>query len=329
MESSRRLVLVGLWAAVTYVTAFSLESAARIAGNDTSKEIFEMGVFRECYAEEALEQDRTAHSLSLSDPRDREQLGTLPTITVHTKNDILYKNTQSYQGYEIRAFVHWITNRARLDSSTAVITFVASDGYRLSAKSRDLLSAQKSGALAFMLVDAKGENPFPEATVDRSTFNPGPFVVVWEGDYSDAAHLPRPWSVVRVEVGDDQIPHELAPPRATTAILKGLGLFREQCSKCHSINKVGGSLGPELNVPRNVTEYWTQNNLAAFIKEPRSFRWGSRMPSFAWLGDVQIGELLQYLGTMKDKKVCSSSRECSSPPSSPKHSTRSDQETHD
>jgi cytochrome c2 len=310
MISSRRLVLVGLCAAATYVTAFNLEGAARIADKYQSREFFEMVGVKDCYAEVPPERDDTGRSLNLMDPRGRAQLIALPTITVHTAKDLLYKNIQGYQGYEIRAFVNWITNRASLDPSAAVVTFVASDGYRLTAQSRELLNTKRIGALAFRLVGAKEENPFPDATVDGTTFNPGPFVLVWDGEYDDPDHLPRPWSVVRIEVAEDSIPQEYAPPYTTRDIMKGLGVFREQCSKCHSINKVGGSLGPELNVPRNVTEYWSRNKLAEFIKEPRSFRRGSRMPSFAWLGDEQIEELIQYLMAMKDAKACNTKKSC-------------------
>jgi hypothetical protein len=42
---------------------------------------------------------------------------------------------------------------------------------------------------------------------------------------------------------------------ATQPWRKGFDLFRKECLKCHSLNLQGGDIGPELNVPQNITEY--------------------------------------------------------------------------
>ncbi len=274
--------------------------------------LIDIGQIASCYAEGVPEENNTGlRSLNLNDSKVRQSFVDLPIITLHTTQDLLYKNAQSYQGYEIAAFVNWFAKRASIDPSVAVITFIASDGYRLTVKAKDLINTKRVGALAFRVLNTKQEISFPEATQGRLTFNPGPFVLVWEGEFSDSDHLPRPWSVVELEVAEPGVPQAYIPHGSSSPeILKGLGIFREQCSKCHSINKVGGSLGPELNVPKNVTEYWSHDNLQEFIKEPRSFRWGSRMPSFAWLGAEQIQAVIQYLRAMKGNKVCSSSEKC-------------------
>ena len=43
----------------------------------------------------------------------------------------------------------------------------------------------------------------------------------------------------------------------------------------------GGKMGPELNVPKNILEYRDREQLAAFIKNPQAFRFGSLMPPTA------------------------------------------------
>jgi hypothetical protein len=48
--------------------------------------------------------------------------------------------------------------------------------------------------------------------------------------------------------------------------------------KCDSLNVVGGSMAPEFNVPKNITEYWKGDNIIAFAKNPKSFRRSSIMP---------------------------------------------------
>jgi cytochrome c2 len=36
-------------------------------------------------------------------------------------------------------------------------------------------------------------------------------------------------------------------------------LFKKNVT-CHAINKIGGNMGPELNYPKSVTEYWNKSN---------------------------------------------------------------------
>jgi mono/diheme cytochrome c family protein len=65
--------------------------------------------------------------------------------------------------------------------------------------------------------------------------------------------------------------------------------------------------GPDLNLPMNPTEYFTDAGLRALIRDPRSVRvWPEqRMPSFAEedLSDEEIGLILAYLNHMADRKT--------------------------
>lgn len=72
--------------------------------------------------------------------------------------------------------------------------------------------------------------------------------------------------------------------------------------KCHAMNGVGGTLGPELNYPCSVTEYWNPGFLSRFIAKASSIRAGTKMPDFASMPgkDVEsIVEYLQYMGSHK------------------------------
>ncbi|MFT4639418.1 MAG: cytochrome c2 [Verrucomicrobiales bacterium] len=66
---------------------------------------------------------------------------------------------------------------------------------------------------------------------------------------------------------------------------KGFDLFRKNCMVCHAIDGSGGTMGPELHSPRNVTEYWKEEMIPAFVKKPQSFRHNAKMPPMGHLGD--------------------------------------------
>lgn len=53
---------------------------------------------------------------------------------------------------------------------------------------------------------------------------------------------------------------------------------------------------PELNVPRNLVEYWGTDDLAPFIRIARDYHARSKMPGFAdWLTDAEIGNARRSL----------------------------------
>jgi mono/diheme cytochrome c family protein len=73
------------------------------------------------------------------------------------------------------------------------------------------------------------------------------------------------------------------------------------------MNKAGSaSFGPDLNLPMNPTEYFTDAGLRALIRDSRSVRvWpGQRMPGFTEenLSDEELGLILAYLRHMADRK---------------------------
>jgi len=84
-------------------------------------------------------------------------------------------------------------------------------------------------------------------------------------------------------------------------VVRGSELFQQRCSTCHAVNGIGGQVGPELNRPMNITEYWREPALRQMLKDPKKVRENSKMPAFH-LKDPMIDDILAYLRWMGANK---------------------------
>lgn len=177
------------------------------------------------------------------------------------------------------------------------IIMEALDGYA-SPVSGEVLTR----AGAFLAIDDIGYDGWEPIGDKRA--DPAPLYVVWHGEDRSPERFPWPWALTRVriaELGDEYEAVEL-PARASARARRGHELFLARCIRCHAINRAGGRVGPELNVPRNITEYRPASQIIAFIRDPQSFRY-SAMPANPDLTDRQLGDLLAYLRAMKNRKI--------------------------
>lgn len=250
----------------------------------------------------------TLGSVNLLDPKIQKELQRLPTKEITVQNDPTYGGDQRYEGYEIKSFVAWLSRQTGVSPADALVSFVATDGYVSQLPVRDI--PERLGVLAFRESSGSPSKPFRDSLTARIPYNPGPFYLVWDGVFNEKQSLPTPWGVTVVKLSSNDIPAEHIPPSSSPAITKGLELWRGYCSKCHAINKVGGTMGPELNVPKNITEYWDRIHLEQLIENPASLRWGSKMPAFKWLSASDRNAIIAYLEAMKEKKVCDSEESC-------------------
>jgi mono/diheme cytochrome c family protein len=81
----------------------------------------------------------------------------------------------------------------------------------------------------------------------------------------------------------------------------GFSVFARECVRCHAVNREGGRVGPDLNVPQSVVEYRPEAQLRAYIRDPRSFRYGN-MPAHPHLRDAELDGLLAYFRAMRARK---------------------------
>ena len=91
-------------------------------------------------------------------------------------------------------------------------------------------------------------------------------------------------------------------------IVRGFATFTRNCMVCHTMNLGGdATIGPDLNVPYNPTEYLRADALRRLIRDPQSLRhWpATKMPPFsvATLSDRDYNDVLAYLQHMAGRKV--------------------------
>lgn len=138
--------------------------------------------------------------------------------------------------------------------------------------------------------------------------NQGPFYPIFIPDPKlpeDELWQP-PFCVNKVEFAKSKTDRSKASPQGLPEdhpVMKGSLQFEQRCAACHSINGIGGSVGPELNRPLSVVEYWDREALRQLMKDPSKVRANSKMPAF-YLQDEMIDEILAYLDWMaREKKI--------------------------
>lgn len=174
----------------------------------------------------------------------------------------------------------------------------ARDGYTVPIAGERLL---EGGAyIAIRDVDALAWEP-----IGPQRANPAPAYLIWSRSaQGDLETHPRPWQLASIEVArfEDVFPH-VAPvgeaPGSPASL--GFALFARECVRCHAINREGGRVGPELNVPQNVTEYRPEAQIRAYIRDPRTFRYGN-MPAHPGFTDSDLDHLIAYLHAMASRK---------------------------
>jgi len=218
--------------------------------------------------------------------------------TVRVAYDPLYGTPKNYEGYDLAELLLAFGVELATGANAKDIRLIAADDYVVILTPEQILAHRP--LLAFEDLNAPYGKPWAPVSFKGRPVDPGPFYLVWPG-LDDVKSVPWPYSVVKMDLVQKSIYAAIAPP-ADHEAYAGFELFTEQCSRCHSINLVGGTLGPELNSPVSVLEYFNTAQLPAYIRDSASFRARSQMPDFKHLSDAQIGSIIGYLGYIKDYK---------------------------
>lgn len=192
-----------------------------------------------------------------------------------------------------------------------LVKFHSRDGYQ-PVIPRDILLAHR-GLVAYR---EQGKDDLPPIQGHRGeTIELGPYFLVWDNRTDAGAKtepwLSWPWQLVAIELTRPELafPKTTPPPAASDEAKRGFTAFLQHCIKCHQINGEGGDIGPELNYPVNVTEYWQADWLPRFIADPKAVRQNARMVGF-YPGiqnrEAIIRDIVSYLQAMAGRKLAQS-----------------------
>lgn len=227
--------------------------------------------------------------------------GAFPPLVKVTVEDPVYGKTMSYEGYPLADVLRTLPDIEKLINSGSEVVFHCLDGYTPSMPIETVF--KKKGVIAVRQVGAKdGEDWTPIKKGDK-TVSPAPFYLVWEDVPLDDHVYRWAYQLSKIEIVSSEEYFRAAYPKGSDKALEGFDVFRTYCIRCHSINLTGGTEGPELNAPNNVTEYWKPAPLRSFIKDAPRFRAHSKMPSFTELTDGDMENLLYYIHYMKGFKA--------------------------
>jgi mono/diheme cytochrome c family protein len=211
-------------------------------------------------------------------------------------NDPVYKRKQRYQGVWLSDVLKDLSQGRHLESDVYV-RFRCKDGYLPIMPLARALGGK--ALIAIRDADASQGEDWQPIPGGGTSSTPAPSYLVWVSPPGDVEEYPWPYQMVAIElVSSSDALADLTPDSSKP----GHGLFVKHCLKCHAINGVGGTFGPELNSPCSVTEYWNPRLLSRFIANAGSIRAGTKMPDFDSLPEKDIHAILEYLQFMAGHK---------------------------
>jgi mono/diheme cytochrome c family protein len=256
----------------------------------------------------ARSEESPSAALTFKDRSQREQTITLEALA-RACPELEVEVDDPYQGRRMR--YRALSFRCVLDQGFAARGGAASLAQEnLLLKARDGYTRPAAGSV---VVDPNAHLAFGEAgpgaprfrPIDRRQVDPGPFYLVWTGAlHGDPHEHPWPNQLVTIEIApfEEAFPH--TAPRGlakSDAGWRGYALFQESCSACHAINGEGGTVGPELNVPRSIVEDRPLEQIRAYIRDPQATRYTS-MPPHPQLSDADLVALIAYFEAMSARK---------------------------
>jgi mono/diheme cytochrome c family protein len=218
-----------------------------------------------------------------------------PLSTVEV-NDPVYKQKRRYQGFWLRDVLKDL-NRGGRPEADVYVRFRCKDGYLPLMPLTRAMGGK--GLIAIRDADAPQGKDWQPLSANGVSSTPAPSYLVWVSPAGDPEEYPWPYQMVAIELVSSSV--ALAGLDANGSN-PGRDLFVTHCLKCHAINGVGGTFGPDLNSPCSVTQYWNLRFLSRFIGNASSIRAGTKMPSFDSLPQKDIQAIVGYLQSMAAHK---------------------------
>lgn len=215
---------------------------------------------------------------------------TKDTLTVTIENDRIFEKTKRYLAFPLQPILEKALAENNLDTFATELIYTCTDGYQPSNRLQEVMS-QGTGYLAFRDLDAPGGQMW----LGENSKKYPPFFLVWKDLPEGENPLAWPYGLFSLTLKPSDAVFSSIFPQENAALQPAFELYKKNCIKCHSLNKIGGLMGPEFNHPTNITTYWTRQNIIAFAKNPQSFRYNSKMPPITNLTDDELNLIVDYL----------------------------------
>lgn len=230
----------------------------------------------------------------------RDELLHMPAVrSIVITADVAYKRTMTYRAIPLKAIVHDL-------QSVQAVQFKAEDGFAATIPANLL-----NGAAQPWIAIEPPNAAWPE--LKPGGRSAGAFYLVWLSPERSGIS-PEQWpyqiaSISQAAAIEDTHP-QILPDKALPkdgAAYRGLQVYTTHCASCHRINGGGdATIGPDLNVPANPTDYFQPAALRRYIRDPASLRtWPAMtMPGFSQsvISDPQLEDLITYLRAMAQQK---------------------------
>ena len=222
--------------------------------------------------------------------------------TVEVKDDPVFFKAKSYRAISLQTVLdQFLPAYKSLNLKETQIVFECEDGYNPSMSLEKILN--KKAYLAISDVDAPKGQDWVNPKKGDHEMKIAPFYVVYTDVPAKDVTFKWPYNLVKISLSAASKELAVLFPKDDDTQVKGFELFKVNCLTCHSLNKVGGKMGPELNYPKSVTEYWQVDQIKQFVKAPTSFRNECKMPAVTHLTDKELDEIVNYLKYMAKHKV--------------------------
>ena len=247
----------------------------------------------------AIEEVPASDSLTIDllDLKDRGLLKATQIVSI--KPDPVYHKNKRFNALPLKDILEKYSSIKRMNAADLKVVFECEDGYKPEMPLEILLSAK--AFLAISDVDALKGREWEILLKNGQESKIEPFYVVYEGVSGDDLSYKWPYNLVKIHLAPLHENDEALKPK-NKSTLAGYDIFKNRCQTCHAINKIGGKMGPELNYPKSVTEYWKTDDLKAFIQNPASYRYNVKMPTLG-IKPEEANAVVKYLSYMSEHKL--------------------------
>lgn len=236
-------------------------------------------------------------SIDLSELKEKGLLEKTQVVII--AEDPVYGKKKRYNVIPLKEILENYSSAKNQNPAETKVVFECEDGYKPEMPLEKLLSSK--AYLAVSDVDAPKDKEWEVLLKNGEEVKIEPFYVVYEGVSPTDVDFKWPYNLVKMHLAPLHENDAALVPK-TEAAKPGYELFKSRCQTCHSINKIGGKMGPELNFPKSVTEYWKPEDLKAFIQHPEAYRNEVKMPNLG-IKPKEAEDIVKYLEYMSRNKI--------------------------